>query len=156
MITVDCLLKESTTWLVRPDNSDATNPVVTTSRSGGSPLTAELSLSQRLTCSSLVLLHIFCGVIGSVSNELLLKKEPAPVVTQNVLMYGYSVLCNAGLLLVQGQLLEAFSLASLSAAMQPVVMAIVVILVTIGIVTSFFLKHLGSVHKSIASALEVP
>lgn len=59
---------------------------------------------------------------------------------QNVFMYIDSILCNGLILLVQGNILSAFSVESLSEIFKPNVLLIAVNNCCIGIVTSFFLK----------------
>ena len=71
-------------------------------------------------------------------------------------MYFQSILVNLLVLLLQGQALEALGPSNLAAIGSPKVLAIVAIMSTVGLVTGFFLKHLDSVLKAVASALEAP
>jgi len=99
-----------------------------------------------------------------VYNEVLLKGvkgsgggEAARLSTnlQNGFMYLNSIIFNGGLLLWQGRLGEATSAENLATLLSPRLLWIIGIMSTVGMVTGFFLKHLDSVLKAIASALEV-
>jgi UDP-sugar transporter A1/2/3 len=74
---------------------------------------------------------------------------------QNAYMYLSSVLWNVLFLAWQGRMGEALAAENLAAVFSPVVLTIIAIMSSVGLVTGFFLKHLDSVLKSIASALEV-
>ena len=56
---------------------------------------------------------------------------------------------------MQGRLGEAASAENLAAVCSPTVLCIVAIMSSVGLVTGFFLRHLDSVLKAVASALEV-
>ena len=106
--------------------------------------------------------QMLASVLAGVYNELLLKggNERAgglKVTTnlQNGFMYLQSVLWNASILAYQGKLGEAFAQENLRAVCSPSVLAIIAIMSSVGLVTGFFLKHLDSVLKSVASAMEV-
>lgn len=118
-----------------------------------------VALSANLSAWLLLFTQMSCAVFASVSTEVLLKGEVVDdrVTTnlQNAFMYFQSVVCNVGILLVQGSLGEAVSWNNASAVFTPVVLSIIVIMSSVGLVTGFFLKHLDSVRKTIASALEV-
>lgn len=90
-------------------------------------------------------------------NEYLLKGEGAGVniYVQNVFMYVDSIVCNAGILLWQRNLLGAFTLDSLMSVFQFKVIIIMFNNAAVGIITSFFLKNLNSILKTFASALEL-
>lgn len=98
-----------------------------------------------------------CSCFAGVYNEFLLKGEGAQVniFVQNVFMYVDSILCNACVLLVQGNLQEAFEPTALAAVLRPTVLLIMINNAAIGIITSFFLKNLNSILKTFASALEL-
>lgn len=111
---------------------------------------------------SLYLLHLFhlqtlCSCFAGVYNEYLLKGDGAGVniFVQNVFMYVDSIVCNAGILLYQGNLFEAFTRDSLTSVFQFKVIIIMLNNAAIGIITSFFLKNLNSILKTFASALEL-
>lgn len=74
---------------------------------------------------------------------------------QNVFMYIDSIICNAAILLVKGDLRTAFTFESLSSVFTFKVIIIMVNNAGIGIITSFFLKNLNSILKTFASALEL-
>ena len=95
--------------------------------------------------------------MAGVYNEYLLKGEGTNVniFVQNVFMYIDSILCNIAVLLIQGNLFEAFNNAGPSIFMDPKVLLIMFNNAAIGIITSFFLKNLNSIVKTFASALEL-
>lgn len=70
-------------------------------------------------------------------------------------MYIDSILCNIAVLIIQGNLLEAFNNAGPHVFMDPKVLLIMFNNAAIGIITSFFLKNLNSIVKTFASALEL-
>jgi len=103
-----------------------------------------------------------------------------PTHLQNAYMYAASVLCNLLVLLFEGRLGEAVARDNLSALCTPTLLAVVAIMSSVGgvmalppatpgalaeplrsalpqvgVVTGFFLRHLDSVLKAVASALEV-
>jgi solute carrier family 35 (UDP-sugar transporter), member A1/2/3 len=91
-----------------------------------------------------------CSCFAGVYNEFLLKGEGATVniYVQNVFMYVDSIICNAGVLLVQGNMQAAFQPAALGAVLRPTVLLIMLNNAAIGIITSFFLKTLNSILKT--------
>jgi len=106
--------------------------------------------------------QMLCSVLAGVYNEVLLKSDgvkPAGVkVTtnlQNAFMYLNSIVWNGIFLAAKGTLDEALSPANWEAICTPVVLSVIGIMSSVGLVTGFFLKHLDSVLKAIASALEV-
>ncbi|KAL1523042.1 hypothetical protein AB1Y20_018003 [Prymnesium parvum] len=106
--------------------------------------------------------QMLCSVLAGVYNEVLLKSDgvkPAGVkVTtnlQNAFMYCNSILWNGAFLAAKGTLEQALSPSNWAAICTPLVLSIIAIMSTVGLVTGFFLKHLDSVLKAIASALEV-
>ena len=102
-------------------------------------------------------LQTLCSCFAGVYNEYLLKGEGAGVniYVQNFFMYVDSIVCNAGVLLCQNNLVGAFTLDSLSSIFQLKVIIIMFNNAAIGIITSFFLKNLNSILKTFASALEL-
>jgi hypothetical protein len=92
-----------------------------------------------------------------VYNEYLLKGDGADVniFVQNVFMYVDSIVCNAGILLCQGNPLGAFTRESMKSVFQFKVIIIMFNNAAVGIITSFFLKNLNSILKTFASALEL-
>ncbi|KAK7792619.1 hypothetical protein R5R35_009152 [Gryllus longicercus] len=105
----------------------------------------------------LIFVQTVCSCFAGVYNEYLLKGVGAEVniFVQNVFMYVDSIVCNAGLLLLQGDLLGAFSAKALSSVFTFKVLIIMMNNAAIGIITSFFLKNLNSILKTFASALEL-
>ena len=110
----------------------------------------------------LIAFQIACGVFSSVFNEVLLKeKGGAGVNLQNIFMYTHSLVCNIVWLMVcpssmcRQQLGEALKEENLSLMKHHLVLPIIFMLASIGIVTSLFIKHLDSVRKTIASAMEI-
>ncbi|PNF19158.1 hypothetical protein B7P43_G09808 [Cryptotermes secundus] len=104
-----------------------------------------------------IFVQTLCSCFAGVYNEYLLKGEGAGVniFVQNVFMYVDSIVCNAGILLYQGNLFEAFTRDSLTSVFQFKVIIIMLNNAAIGIITSFFLKNLNSILKTFASALEL-
>jgi len=73
-----------------------------------------------------------------------------------VCLYVDSRICNLSLLILQGNLTAALNFDSLKLIFStPIVLAVVLNNVAIGIVTSFFLAQLNSILKTFASALEL-
>ena len=104
--------------------------------------------SNTLLSVVLISIQIACGVFASVFNELLLKeKGTAGVNLQNTFMYSHSIICNVVWLLLcpsktwcKGDLFTAMQPDQLSNMFHPWIFPIGVILATIGIVTSLFIK----------------
>lgn len=69
-------------------------------------------------------------------------------------MYIDSILCNVGILVLQGNM-GAFNNVGPQIFMEPKVLLIMINNAAIGIITSFFLKNLNSILKTFASALEL-
>ena len=110
----------------------------------------------------LIGLQIACGVFSSVFNEFLLKeKGSAGVNLQNMFMYTHSIICNVVWLIVcptgacKRDLWSAMQPEELYKMVSPLVVPILLIMASIGIVTSLFIKHLDSIRKTIASAMEI-
>lgn len=104
-----------------------------------------------------ILIQTICSCLAGVYNEYLLKDkgENINIYVQNVFMYLDSIVCNALILLVQGNIMSAFSLENLIEIMRPSVLIVMLINCAIGITTSFFLKYMNSIIKTFASALEL-
>ena len=102
-----------------------------------------------------VIVQIACGVFSSVYNESMLKKGDISLHLQNIYMYTHSIICNCLWIYFSGQT-SSLSFSStwqiISSSQQ---LPVVILLACIGIATSLFLKHLDSVKKSIASAIEL-
>lgn len=104
-----------------------------------------------------ILIQTVCSCLAGVYNEHLLKDkgENINIYVQNIFMYLDSILCNALILLLQGNLLSAFSVDNFVEIMKPSVLIIMFINCAIGITTSFFLKYMNSIIKTFASAIEL-
>lgn len=104
-----------------------------------------------------ILVQVVCSCLAGVYNEYLLKNQGADVniYIQNVFMYLDSIVCNLLLLIIQGDLLDAFTGTQLQSIFRPQVILIMFNNAAIGIVTSFFLKYMNSILKTFASALEL-
>lgn len=104
-----------------------------------------------------IFIQAICSCLAGVYNEHILKNAGANVniYIQNVFMYIDSIVCNVGILLVQGSFFNAFTLTSLKSIFSLNVILIMINNAAIGIVTSFFLKYLNSILKTFASALEL-
>ena len=120
--------------------------------------------SKQATILSVCLIgaQIAFGVFSSVFNEVLLKERgTATVNVQNIFMYLHSIVCNLVWLAVcpagmcKKSLAEATQNDEIVKMADPWVVPIIVILASIGIVTSLFIKNLDSVRKTIASAIEI-
>ena len=134
LITIGCMCKES------------------------AKLTSAPTLHANARAWLMLLMQLLASVFAGVYTELLLKGAAGPGVTtnlQNAYMYAHSVLWNSAFLLVQGRLGEAISAYNLAVVFSPTLLTIMAIMSTVGLVTGFFLKHLDSVLKSVASATEV-
>lgn len=108
----------------------------------------------------LLLVQMLCSVLAGVYNEVLLKgsdsaKRGVTTNLQNAFMYMQSILVNLVVLIWEGKAGEALSSTNLEAIASIKVLFIIGIMSTVGLVTGFFLKHLDSVLKAVASALEV-
>lgn len=103
-----------------------------------------------------ILVQATCSCLAGVYNEYLLKEPGANVhiFVQNVFMYLDSIVCNAFLLLFQGNA-DAFSLSNIGNIFHYKVLIIMLNNTAIGIITSFFLKNMNSILKTFASALEL-
>ncbi|CAH1114259.1 unnamed protein product [Psylliodes chrysocephalus] len=105
----------------------------------------------------MIFVQIICSCLAGVYNEYLLKKQGASIniFVQNVFMYLDSIVCNVLLLILNGNLLEAFLYDNITKVFHYKVLLVMINNAAIGIVTSFFLKTLNSILKTFASALEL-
>merc|ERR1719220_1695002 len=101
--------------------------------------------------------QVLCSVFAGVYNEFLIKGKGADIdiMIQNVFMYLDSIICNALLLGIKGELSSAFTIGALSSLANPFVLLLIVNNAVLGIITSLFLQKLNSVLKAFASALEL-
>ncbi|XP_039285092.1 UDP-galactose transporter senju-like [Nilaparvata lugens] len=105
----------------------------------------------------LILVQVVCSCLAGVYNEFILKKPGSEVniYIQNSYMYIDSIVCNAAVLLYQGNISQVFSADSINLVLKYKVLLVIVNNAAIGIVTSFFLQSLNSIVKTFASALEL-
>lgn len=123
-----------------------------------SPSTARKNISLQFNISALfIVIQVFCSCLAGVYNEYLLKEKGANVniYIQNVFMYLDSIICNVAVLVLQGDVFDAFTSDSLTKIFHFKVLIIMINNAAIGIITSFFLKTLNSILKTFASALEL-
>eukprot|EP01064_Diplonema_japonicum_P015823 TRINITY_DN2374_c1_g2_i1.p1 TRINITY_DN2374_c1_g2~~TRINITY_DN2374_c1_g2_i1.p1 ORF type:complete len:328 (+),score=71.57 TRINITY_DN2374_c1_g2_i1:55-1038(+) len=121
------------------------------------------SMKMDVVSLGLIGMQIAFGVFSSIFNEILLKeKGSAGVNLQNIFMYVHSIGCNFVWLLLcpskavcKGNFWTAMDAENLKVIFHPKVLPIGIILASIGIVTSLFIKHLDSIRKTIASAIEI-
>ncbi|XP_042862360.1 UDP-galactose transporter senju-like isoform X2 [Penaeus japonicus] len=148
ILTLGCIVKQLN---VTEKNAQA----VTSSKADD--ITSHVVNSLVSVHTGLVLLQVLCSCLAGVYNEKLLKDIGAEVhiMVQNVFMYIDSILCNAAVLLMRGELGSAFTFTALSQIWQPAVIVIIINNAAVGIVTSFFLRNLNSILKTFASALEL-
>jgi len=146
LLTAGCMIKQIDPTVMGSARSSTT---VATPKSDSS-----FHLSINLV---FILVQTLCSCFAGVYNEYLLKGEGAGVniYIQNVFMYMDSIVCNAGILLFQRNLVGAFTLDSLASVFQFKVIIVMFNNAAIGIITSFFLKNLNSILKTFASALEL-
>lgn len=104
-----------------------------------------------------LLIQIICSCLAGVYNEYLLKRQGADVniFVQNVFMYLDSIICNLVLLILNGNIVNAFLYENIVKVFHYKVLVVMFNNAAIGIVTSFFLKTLNSILKTFASALEL-
>ncbi|KAL9925271.1 UDP-galactose transporter senju [Glossina fuscipes] len=165
LLTIGCMLKELNfnSFLTNVNDDSgilAAQPqsLLSTNNSVNSRMANKNISGFSLNFSALLILgQIIFSCLAGVYNEYLLKDKGVEVniFVQNVFMYVDSIACNVFILLLQGQLLAAFTLNNLEAIFRFKVLIIVVNNAAIGLVTSFFLKYMNSILKSFASALEL-
>lgn len=168
MLTLGCMLKQvdlNSFYSDANDDSEAAVLQQAGAGAGAAPeqLAAAKTIGKNMTgfdfsiSAVFILAQTICSCLAGVYNEYLLKDKGAEVniFVQNVFMYLDSIVCNAGILLLRGELLDAFSVHNLGSIMRFSVIIIIVNNAAIGIVTSFFLKYMNSILKTFASALEL-
>lgn len=133
-------------------------PMTVTNDSSSEAITHKNTVGFDLSINAVfILIQTICSCLAGVYNEYLLKDkgEDINIYVQNVFMYLDSIFCNALILLLQGNLIGAFSVDNLLAIAKPSVLVVMFINCAIGITTSFFLKYMNSIIKTFASALEL-
>jgi integrin beta 8 len=133
-------------------------PVNVTNDSSNEAITHKNTVGFDLSINAVfILIQTVCSCLAGVYNEYLLKDkgENINIYVQNVFMYLDSIFCNALILLLQGNLIGAFSFDNLTEIAKPSVLIVMFINCAIGITTSFFLKYMNSIIKTFASALEL-
>uniref|UniRef100_A0A1B0CV66 Udp-galactose transporter n=1 Tax=Lutzomyia longipalpis TaxID=7200 RepID=A0A1B0CV66_LUTLO len=145
LLTVGCMVKQMN---FSKDDDDASEHVANAKNTSG----FDFSIN-----AVFILTQTLCSCLAGVYNEYLLKREDTNVniYVQNVIMYFDSIVCNVSVLLLQGDLVDAFQMDSLRAVFRFNVIVIMINNAAIGIVTSFFLKYMNSIIKTFASALEL-
>lgn len=145
LLTLGCMVKQI-------DFGDSAVSVTTEAKPPKNTIGFDLSIN-----AIFILIQTVCSCLAGVYNEYLLKDkgQDINIYIQNVFMYIDSILCNGLLLLMQGNMLSAFTTENLSEIFKPGVILIAVNNCCIGIVTSFFLKYMNSILKTFASALEL-
>ncbi|CAE7202344.1 senju [Symbiodinium natans] len=119
-----------------------------------------LGFQANLSSWLLLIVQMLCSVLAGVYNEVLLKASDSanstvPTNLQNAFMYFQSIVVNGIVLVWEGQVAESISADNVAAILTPRVLLIIGIMSSVGLVTGFFLKHLDSVLKAVASGLEV-
>uniref|UniRef100_A0A182TEN3 CMP-sialic acid transporter n=1 Tax=Anopheles melas TaxID=34690 RepID=A0A182TEN3_9DIPT len=172
LLTVGCMLKQ---WNFSLFSASADSPEG--NGSGGAVTAAAANAAGSLPESSadgtfrgknisgfdlsysalLILVQTVCSCLAGVYNEYLLKKKGSDIniYVQNVFMYLDSIVCNLLILLLQGELVGAFTRENLREIARFEVVVIMLNNAAIGIITSFFLKYMNSILKTFASALEL-
>lgn len=113
--------------------------------------------SINITMYLLLLTQMLASCFAGVYNEAMLKQKAAPLEIQNIYMYTNTALVNVAALLwgyggehtLQDAIMDINELFTLR------VFPIVLILSSVGIVSSIFLKYLDSVRKTIAASMEI-
>lgn len=161
LLTLGCMLKQvDLNSLYRDANDDSEAAAL---QAGAAVKSSPSTPAKNMTGFDLSISAVFilaqtiCSCLAGVYNEYLLKDKGAEVniFVQNVFMYVDSIICNAMILLLRGELLDAFSAQNLGSIWRFSVIIIIVNNAAIGIVTSFFLKYMNSILKTFASALEL-
>ena len=105
-----------------------------------------------------ILFQVCLAATASIVNEKLLKGDVPPAVTvnlQNGAQYAWSILFNITWLAVGGTLGKALSVSNMSIIFSPRVLVVITIGACGSLITGFFLKHLDSILKSIATTIEM-
>ncbi|CAO1311743.1 unnamed protein product [Diamesa serratosioi] len=156
LLTAGCMVKQidfGDSAVPKLDNESHANGTVAIENISGKNMNGfNLSIN-----AIFILVQTVCSCLAGVYNEYLLKTKGSDIniYIQNVFMYLDSILCNLILLLLQGQLLSAFTPDSISEIFRLKVVVIMINNCAIGIITSFFLKYMNSILKTFASALEL-
>lgn len=161
LLTMGCMLKQFN-FNTQSDSNTQSNSTIDSNYKLSDEEVSSLS-GKNLTGFTLslsavwILVQTICSCLAGVYNEYLLKDKGADVniFVQNVFMYFDSIACNAGILILRGELLDAFTLTNIQSVFRFSVIAIIINNAAIGIVTSFFLKYMNSILKTFASALEL-
>ena len=109
----------------------------------------------------LILLQVLCSCFAGVYTEYLLKGYAScgevDLWIQNMFMYSNSIVCNAVFLVIfsEQKLETALEWDSIRSVLHIKVVLLVCNNAAMGLVTSVFLKHLNSILKNFASALEL-
>lgn len=137
LLTIGCMVKEANQFGVG-DASEKVTP---------------------LLMYGLILVQTFCAVFAGVYNEVLLKSDVQMSINlQNVFMYLNSIVANVVFMAIgmsNYTLADAVKWENIAPVLSPNVLSIVLCYALIGVVTSMVLKHLNSVLKTIAAALEI-
>ncbi|XP_055857954.1 UDP-galactose transporter senju [Episyrphus balteatus] len=163
ILTVGCMLKQFNFNISSPFNSNSPHNTTIPSTNLNSEESSSIISRKNITGFDLsisavwILVQTICSCLAGVYNEYLLKDKGAEVniFVQNVFMYFDSIACNAAILILRGELLDAFTLTNIQSVFRFSVIAIIINNAAIGIVTSFFLKYMNSILKTFASALEL-
>ncbi|XP_050077840.1 UDP-galactose transporter senju [Anopheles maculipalpis] len=163
LLTVGCMLKQwnfsifSTTSPSSTGSDSTVEPRKPEADDGTTFRGKNISGFELSYSALLILVQTFCSCLAGVYNEYLLKKKGSDIniYVQNVFMYLDSIVCNMLILLLQGELVGAFTSENLREIARFEVIVIMLNNAAIGIITSFFLKYMNSILKTFASALEL-
>lgn len=101
----------------------------------------------------IILIQLCMSTLAGVFNEKLLKSDASPNI-QNIYMYSNSMWINVLFVFFRSSAKASQQIVSTNTAIIYII-PIVVNAACLGVLTGFFLKHLSSVLKSIASAIEL-
>lgn len=159
LLTFGCMLKQlDFNALLGSSNAEVVSKNVTSSTETVGTMHGKNMSGLSFSISAVfIFAQTIFSCLAGVYNEYLLKDKGADVniFVQNVFMYLDSIVCNALILILQGQFFSAFTLESLSSIFRFKIIIIIINNAAIGIVTSFFLKYMNSILKTFASALEL-
>ncbi|CRL00784.1 CLUMA_CG014038, isoform A [Clunio marinus] len=147
LLTLGCMIKQV---------NFGDMPVITETQNVNQPQKNLVGIDLSIN-AIFIFIQVICSCLAGVYNEYLLKGkgQDVNIYIQNIFMYIDSIICNGLLLLVQGNILNAFSGDNLIEIFKPGVILIAINNCCIGIVTSFFLKYMNSILKTFASAFEL-
>ncbi|KAM8716929.1 hypothetical protein ACLKA7_003749 [Drosophila subpalustris] len=145
LLTLGCMLKQvdlNSFYSDANDDSEAA-ALQQAGAGGGATVAATKTIGKNMTgfdfsiSAVFILAQTICSCLAGVYNEYLLKDKGAEVniFVQNVFMYLDSIVCNAGILLLRGELLDAFSAKNIGSIMR--------------------FNYMNSILKTFASALEL-